>query len=57
MSLDHAVEESMRRWLKDHPRHRHGTHGYDLQHFGLPADGVAPAFAAHLQRFAALVVR
>lgn len=47
----------MRRWLKDHPRHRHGTHGYDLQHFGLPADGVAPAFAAHLQRFAALVVR
>lgn len=50
-SLDSAVEESMRRWLDDHPRDRHGTHRYDPQHFNLPADQVRPAFAAYLQRF------
>ncbi len=55
MSLDDAVEESMRRWLDDHPRDRHGTHRYDPQHFDLPADRVRPAFAAYLERFGALL--
>jgi hypothetical protein len=55
-SLDHAVEESMRQWLDDHPRDAHGTHRYDPGDFDLPADRVTPAFAAYLQRFGALVV-
>jgi hypothetical protein len=55
MSLDHAVEESIRRWLDDHPRDRHGTHRYEPENFELPADRVRPAFAAYLERFGGLL--
>jgi len=53
--LDRPVEASMRRWLDDHPRERHGAHRYDPSHFDLPAERVRPAFAAYLERFGALM--
>jgi len=54
--LDAAVEGSMRRWLDDHPRDRHGVHRYEPRRFGLDSERVRSAFAAYRERFAALVV-
>jgi len=56
-SFEATVEESMRRWLDDHPRDRHGIHRYEPGRFGLPAERVTPAFATYLERFGALVAR
>ncbi len=53
--LDGAVEAAMRRWLADHPSHRHGVHRYDLASFGLSANRVRAAFAAYHQRFGSLL--
>jgi hypothetical protein len=32
------TEVKIRRWLADHPRHKHGVHKYSANHFGLRAE-------------------
>lgn len=54
-SLEPAAEAAMRRWLAEHPRDRHGTHRYDPQRFGLPAERVKDAFASYRQRYSSLL--
>ncbi|MFV1959542.1 MAG: sulfotransferase, partial [Planctomycetota bacterium] len=36
-----AMEAAMRRWLADHPRHRHGVHRYSLEAFGITPEEIA----------------
>jgi hypothetical protein len=51
-SLDGEVEERMRQWVGENPRHKHGAHRYDLARFGLAEAEVDAAFAPYVERFA-----
>ncbi len=50
--LDETTAAAMRRWLAEHPQHRHGIHRYRLADFGLDAERVDRSFADYLRRFA-----
>lgn len=45
------VRESMRRYLAEHPRHRHGRHVYTLEDYGLDHERDGPRFDAYRERF------
>jgi hypothetical protein len=45
------LEAGMRRWLRDHPQHRHGVHRYDLADYGLSPEAVDARFADYSRRF------
>ncbi|MGI8411572.1 MAG: sulfotransferase family protein [Solirubrobacteraceae bacterium] len=49
--LDPQVEASMRRWLAENPRDRHGSHDYDPVAFELPQERVRAALRDYLDRF------
>lgn len=53
--LEIGAEKGMRQWVADNPRHRHGSHRYDLAQFGLTEDRVDAAFGPYLARFGPLV--
>jgi hypothetical protein len=40
-------EQAMRRRLREHPQHQHGTHRYDLADYGLTAEQVDARFASY----------
>jgi hypothetical protein len=50
-SLSDEAEARMRRWLTEHPRHRHGVHRYTLEEFGLEREQVERACADYVDRF------
>jgi hypothetical protein len=50
-SLDPGAEASMRRWLAENPRDRHGAHDYDPGFFGLTPERVRARFGRYLDRF------
>ncbi|MDQ6607586.1 MAG: sulfotransferase, partial [Actinomycetota bacterium] len=52
--LEPTVAASMRGWLEQNPRDRHGIHDYDERVFDLPPDRVRAAFAGYLDRFDSL---
>jgi hypothetical protein len=45
------LEEGMRRWLREHPQHKHGVHRYDLAEYGLTADEVDGRFMGYGRRY------
>lgn len=49
--LSDEAEARMRRWLAEHPRHRHGVHRYTLEEFGLEREQVERACADYVDRF------
>jgi Sulfotransferase family len=51
--LDGRTAELMGAWVADNPRHRHGTHRYTLEQFGLTPAGVLERFAAYTERLPA----
>ena len=44
----------MRAWVAENPRHRHGTHRYTLEQFGLAPADVLDRLAAYTERLPAL---
>ena len=56
IALDPAVEASMRRWLAENPRDRHGSHDYDPRAFDLPRERTRAAFGDYLDRFESFCV-
>ncbi|HYC01278.1 MAG TPA: sulfotransferase [Candidatus Limnocylindrales bacterium] len=44
--------QSLRRWHRDNPQHKHGEHRYSAADFGLTAQGMRERFAAYIDRFA-----
>jgi hypothetical protein len=53
--LSPAAEERMRQWVVANPRHKQGTHRYNLAQFGLTASEVDEAFAGYMERYGFLV--
>lgn len=54
-ALPPVVLAGARRWLAEHPQHRHGRHVYDLAEFGLRPGEVSERFATYMERFGDLV--
>lgn len=46
---------AMQAWRDANPQHKHGTHRYTLEQFGLDADQVRARFAGYIERFAPLL--
>ncbi|MFQ5720392.1 MAG: sulfotransferase, partial [Acidobacteriota bacterium] len=51
LDLPADMADRMRRWLADHPRHKHGRHRYSLEQFGLDRHEVDAVFAPYVRRF------
>ncbi len=51
LTLDGESEARMKRYLADNPRHRHGTHSYLPETFGLDEAGLDRKFADYRARF------
>ena len=49
--LSDGLATTMRGWLAEHPRHRHGRHEYSLEQFGLSPTDVRSRLAAYTERF------
>ena len=47
--LSGEVERSMRAFLADNPRGKHGTHRYELEDFGLGLGEIRERFSAYSQ--------
>jgi hypothetical protein len=50
-SYSPELEAGMRRWLREHPQHKHGVHRYDLADYGLSPEAVDARFADYSRRF------
>lgn len=55
--FDPRMESGMLRWLEENPQGKHGTHHYELSHFGLTDEMVRTAFANYLQQFDSLAYK
>ncbi len=51
VSLPPSAEQALEAHVRDHPRHKHGEHEYDLARFGLTPDLVLARFAPYTRRF------
>ncbi len=51
LALTPWAEERMRRFLAQHPKDKHGRHGYTLAEFGLDRDEEAARYQAYRERF------
>jgi hypothetical protein len=49
-ALDDRTTEAMGTWMAENPRHRHGTHRYTLEQFGLTPADVLDRLAAYTKR-------
>ena len=46
-----VVEDRIRRWRRENPQGKRGTHEYSLDDYGLDRETVGEAFAAYVERF------
>jgi Sulfotransferase family len=53
-ALDDRTTEAMGTWMAENPRHRHGTHRYTLEQFGLTPADVLDRLAAYTKRLPGL---
>jgi hypothetical protein len=51
LPLGAATGAAMRAWIDGNPQHRHGTHRYRLEDFGLDGQDLAARFAPYCRRF------
>ena len=51
MEVTPAAEAGVQAYLEENSRDKHGTHTYDLAHFGLDRDEVHEQFADYIERF------
>ena len=51
VALDNTTRATMLAWEDTNPQHRHGTHVYSLDRYGLTREGLDEAFADYLARF------
>ena len=47
----YQTAEAMRAHLRENPQHRHGSHRYSLEEYGLSADVVRERLADYIERF------
>jgi hypothetical protein len=51
LQLSPAAEDAMRAWERAHEQHKHGSHQYSLQDFGLTRAEIDAAFSEYKNRF------
>lgn len=49
--FNNEVEENINKWIGENPQHKHGTHRYSLDQFGLDSKEISRKFANYCQRF------